>query len=39
MTLAQFLKMMTVIFELPTNLDSVLNDQFANDWYAPYVGW
>ena len=37
-TLAQFLKMMTVIFELPTNLDSVLNDQFANDWYAPYVG-
>ena len=38
-TLAQFLKMMTVIFELPTNLDSVLNDQFANDWYAPYVGF
>jgi len=37
-TLAQFLKMMTVIFDLPTNLDSALNDQFALEWYAPYVG-
>ena len=37
-TFAQFLKMMTVIFELPTDLDSVLNDQVANDWCAPYVG-
>ena len=37
-TFAQFLRMMTVIFDLPTNLDSALNDQFALEWYAPYVG-
>jgi len=37
-TLAQFLKMMSRVFELPLNLESGLSASFEGEWYEPFVG-
>jgi S-layer homology domain len=35
---AEFLKMLTLAFDLPTNLAYSYTDVLATDWFAPYAG-